>query len=109
MIITSRTSLTVPAQVKLGSVIEIRAIAQHDMETGFRYSEQGKLAPRNILRRFSCRYNNKEIFRMELHPGMGANPLVIFTALATDSGTIEVQWTGDNDYEAINQASITVT
>jgi len=106
---TSRTSLTVPAQAKLGSVIEIRAIAQHDMETGFRYSEQGKLAPRNILRSFACRYNNKEIFRMELHPGMGSNPLIIFTALATASGTIEVKWIGDNNYEATNQASITVT
>jgi len=33
---TSRTSITMPAQAKKDSVIEIRAIAQHDMETGLR-------------------------------------------------------------------------
>lgn len=106
---TSRTTLTVPAQAKKGSVIEIRAIAQHDMETGFRYSEAGKLIPRDILRTFNCRYNGAEVFRMELHPGMGANPLIIFTIRATSSGVIDVQWLGDNGYEAVNQSAITVT
>jgi sulfur-oxidizing protein SoxZ len=28
-----------PAQAKKGAIIEIRAIAQHDMESGFRYTE----------------------------------------------------------------------
>ena len=106
---TSRTSLTLPAQAKKGAIIEIRAIAQHDMETGFRYSEDGKLIPRDIIRMFTCRYNNEEVFRLELHPGMGANPLIIFTAIATDSGVIETTWVGDGGYEAINQASITVS
>ena len=55
---TSRTSITMPAQAKKDAIIEIRAIAQHDMETGFRFTEAGKLVPRDIIRTFVCRYKS---------------------------------------------------
>jgi len=106
---TSRTSITMPAQAKKDSVIEIRAIAQHDMETGFRYTEAGKLVPRDIIHFFTCRYNGVEVFKAEFHPGTGANPLIIFTTIATESGTLQFEWQGDGAYEAVNQSQITVT
>lgn len=105
---TSRTVITMPAQAKKGSLIDIRAIAQHDMETGYRYNEDGKLIPRDIIHTFTCRYNGEEIFRADLHPGTGANPLIAFTALATESGILEFKWRGDDGYEATNQASMTI-
>jgi sulfur-oxidizing protein SoxZ len=40
---------------------------------------------------------------------MGANPLIIFTTVAVESGTLEFTWVGDNGYEAVNQARITVS
>ena len=106
---TSRTQVTVPASAKKGDIIEIRAIAQHDMESGFRYTESGKLIPRDIIRAFTCRYNELEVFKADFYPGIGANPLLIFTTIATESGTLEFKWTGDDGYEAINQARITVS
>ena len=106
---TSRTVITMPAQAKQGSIIEIRAIAQHDMESGFRYSEAGKVIPRDIIRTFSCTYNNVPVFSADFYPGIGANPLMIFTTIATETATLEFKWVGDDGYEAINQAHITVT
>ncbi|AKD25022.1 sulfur oxidation protein SoxZ [Polynucleobacter duraquae] len=106
---TSRTGITAPTNAKKNSIIEIRAIAQHDMETGFRYTEDGKRIPRDIIRFFTCRYNGEEIFKADFYSGIGANPLIIFTTVAVASGTIECQWTGDNAYEAINQVKITVS
>jgi len=106
---TSRTSITMPASAKQGSIIEIRAIAQHDMESGFRYTEGGKLIPRDIIRVFTCTYNNVEIFKADFYSGIGANPLIIFTTIATETGTLEFKWVGDNGYEAVNQANITVS
>lgn len=106
---TSRTGLTVPAQAKQGSIIEIRAIAQHDMETGFRYTEDGKRIPRDIIRVFTCLYNGEEVFKADFYPGIGANPLIIFNTVALASGTIECRWSGDDGYEAINQAKIVVS
>lgn len=106
---TSRTSITMPNTAKRGSIIEIRAIAQHDMESGFRYTESGKLVPRDIIRVFTCRYNDVEVFKADFYPGIGANPLIIFTTLAVDSGTLEFKWVGDDGYEAVNHAQITVS
>jgi sulfur-oxidizing protein SoxZ len=106
---TSRTNVTAPAQAKKDSIIEIRAIAQHDMESGFRYTEDGKRIPRDILQLFTCRYNDVEVFRADFYPGVGANPLIIFTTIAVASGTIECRWVGDGGYEAVNQVKITVT
>ncbi len=106
---TSRTNITVPVQAKKDAIIEIRAIAQHDMETGFRYSEDGKRIPRDIIRLFTCLYNGEEVFRADFYPGIGANPLIIFNAIAVASGTIECRWVGDDGYEAVSQAQITVS
>jgi sulfur-oxidizing protein SoxZ len=106
---TSRTSITMPSSAKKGAIIEIRAIAQHDMESGFRYSEGGKVIPRDIIRIFTCTYNDVEVFKADFYPGIGANPLIIFTTIATETGTLEFKWSGDDSYEALNQAHITVS
>ena len=106
---SSRTSITVPSTAQKGAIIEIRAIAQHDMESGFRYTEGGKLIPRDIIRVFTCTYNNVEVFKADFYPGIGANPLIIFTTIATESGTIECRWVGDDGYESFSQARITVS
>jgi sulfur-oxidizing protein SoxZ len=106
---TSRTSITMPSTAKKDSIIEIRAIAQHDMESGFRYTEGGKQVPRDIIRTFTCTYNDVEVFKADFYPGVGANPLLIFTTVATENGTLEFKWTGDDGYEALNQAHITVS
>jgi sulfur-oxidizing protein SoxZ len=105
---TSRTQVTVPASAKKNSIIEIRAIVQHDMESGFRYTESGKLIPRDIIRVFTCTYNDVEVFKADFYPGIGANPLIIFTIAATESGTLVFKWLGDDGYAAVNQARITV-
>ena len=106
---TSRTGITMPAQAKKGTIIEIRAIAQHDMETGYRYTEDGKRIPRDIIQLFTCQYNGEEVFRAEFNPGIGANPVIIFTTVAVASGTLMFKWVGDGGYEAVNQAQITVS
>lgn len=106
---TSRTAITMPEKAKRGEIIEIRAIAQHDMETGFRYDQAGKRIPRDIIRNFTCTYGGVEVFKVEFYPGTGANPMVTFTTIATESGVIQFEWTGDDGYQALNQAQITVT
>ena len=100
--------VNVPATAKRGEVIEIKAMVRHAMETGFRRTQLGELIPRNIISRFVCTYNGAEVFRADLHPAIAANPLLTFTTVATESGTIAFQWTGDNGYSVTESASITV-
>jgi sulfur-oxidizing protein SoxZ len=101
-------NVNVPAQAKRGEIIEIRTLAGHAMETGFRRTQLGEVIPRDIIRLFVCTYNGEEIFRAELHPAIAANPLIVFTTVATESGTIEFRWSGDNGYAVTQSAQITV-
>jgi sulfur-oxidizing protein SoxZ len=104
----SRVAIQVPKSAKRGEVIEIRTIASHVMETGFRRTERGELIERDIITGFVCLYNGVEVFRAELHPAMAANPLISFSTVATESGTLEFRWTGDNGYAVTQSAPISV-
>ena len=104
----ARAVVNVPARVKRGEVVEIKSLIQHDMETGFRRTQLGVLIPRDIIRQFVCTYNGEEIFRAEFHPAISANPLLTFTTVATESGTIAFTWTGDKGFSVTESAQITV-
>ena len=104
----ARVVVNVPAEAKRGAVIEIRTLAAHPMETGFRRTQLGEVIPRDIIRSLVCIYNGVEIFRAELHPAIAANPFIAFSTLATESGTIAFTWTGDNGYSLTESAAISV-
>ena len=104
----SRVVVRMPSSATRGEVIEIRTLAGHAMETGFRRTERGVLIARDIITRFTCLYNGVEVFRADLHPAIAANPLISFTTVATESGTLEFRWTGDNGYSATQSATIKV-
>jgi sulfur-oxidizing protein SoxZ len=104
----ARAVVTLPAQAKRGEIIEIKTLAQHAMETGFRRTQTGDLIPRDIIRRFTCTYNGTEVYRVDLHPAIAANPLIVFSTVATESGTLTFQWVGDNGYSVTEIAPIRV-
>lgn len=104
----ARVVVTVPARAKRGEVIEIRTLAGHAMETGFRRTQTGELIPRDIITRFVCMYHGEEVFRAELHPAIAANPLIAFSTVAIESGTLEFRWGGDNGYAVVETARIVV-
>lgn len=104
----ARAVVNVPATVKRGEVVEIKTLVQHVMETGFRRTQLGVAVPRDIIRQFVCTYNGEEIFRAEFHPAIAANPLLTFTTVAAESGTIAFTWTGDKGFSVTESAQITV-
>ena len=104
----ARVVVNAPASAKKGEVLEIRTLVGHHMETGFRHTQEGKPIPRDIILRFACSYNGVEVFSADLHPAIAANPLIAFTTVATESGTLEFTWTGDNGFVAGHTAKISV-
>ena len=46
--------------------------------------------------------------RAELFPAVAANPFIAFSTVATESGTLSFEWTGDNGFVASESVSITV-
>ena len=105
---TASAVVNVPANPRRGEIIEIKALVRHAMETGFRRTQLCAVIPRDIIRQFVCLYNGVEIFRAELHPSIAANPLLTFTTVATESGTIEFRWTSDKGFSVVESARITV-
>jgi sulfur-oxidizing protein SoxZ len=105
----ARALINAPASAKRGEVIEIRATIGHPMETGFRPGDDGKLLPRNIIKRFTCRYNGETVFTAELFSAISANPHLAFYTVATDSGTLTLTWEGDNGFAQTQTISLTVT
>jgi sulfur-oxidizing protein SoxZ len=100
--------INVPARAKRGDVIEIKTLISHVMETGYRRNQLGARVPRDIIRLFVCTYNGTEVFRAELHPAIAANPFIVFSTVATESGTLAFQWTGDNGFSVTESATISV-
>lgn len=105
----TRALVNVPKTAKRGEVIEIRAMIQHVMETGYREGPNGITIPRNIIKRFACKYSGEEIFSAELFPAIAANPYMAFSAVATESGTLTFEWTDDKGETQSASAEITVT
>lgn len=100
--------INVPARATRGQIIEIKTLISHTMETGFRRTQLGAPIPRDIIRQFVCTYNGTEVFRAELHPAISANPFIVFSTVAVESGTLEFQWTGDNGFSVTQSAAILV-
>ncbi|ACL62400.1 thiosulfate oxidation carrier complex protein SoxZ [Methylobacterium nodulans] len=105
----ARSLINVPKTARAGSVIEIKTLISHPMETGYRPGPDGRLVPRNIVTEFVCRYEGEEIFRADLYPASSANPYLTFTTLATRSGTLTFTWSGDNGFSQTESATIEVT
>jgi sulfur-oxidizing protein SoxZ len=104
----ARALINVPARARRGEVIEIKTLISHEMETGYRRTQLGAVIPRDIIRRFVCTYNGAEVFSADLHPAISANPFIVFSTVATESGAITFQWTGDNGFSATESAPISV-
>ena len=105
----ARTLITIPTTAKRGEVIEIRTLINHAMETGYRRDADGQMLPRDLIRRFTCRYDGEIVFSAELHAAISANPYVAFHTVATQSGVLSFTWEGDNGFAQTDSRSIVVS
>lgn len=104
----ARALIHMPESAVRGEVIEIRALIGHPMETGYRPGADGRVLPRNIIRRFTCRYDGEPVFTAELHPAISANPYLAFHTVAMDSGTLQFTWEGDEGFAQTEEKTLAV-
>ncbi len=98
-----------PSSPRRGEIIEIQALIAHPMETGYRPGPDGQVLPRDLIRRFSCHYNGALVFSCELYPAVAANPYLAFALRAQDSGTLRLQWEGDNGFSQTETLALNVS
>lgn len=100
--------LSVPSTARRGDLIELKALIQHPMESGFRRGSRGELIPRDIITKFECLYNGEPVFSADFHPAVSANPILTFHTIATESGEITFRWVDQNGQSWQESARIEV-
>ena len=92
---TPTPRVLLPGGATKGEVFQVRTVISHQMETGLRHDAQGQVIPRKIINRFVCRYGGVEVFSVDLHEAVSANPFIEFYLRATESGRLEFVWEED--------------
>ncbi len=113
----ARTLITVPTTAKSGEIIEIKALVQHPMETGYRRSSDGDMLPRDLLRTFTCRFvagtgsteAGELVFAATFHAAVAANPYLSFHFRAAATGTLIFVWEGDKGFAQRETTSLIVS
>ena len=92
----AKPRVKVPNSAKAGEVITIKTLISHTMESGQRKDKDGKVIPRKIINKFTCTFNDKEVFSCDLDPAVAANPYFEFNAKVDESGTFVFTWVDDS-------------
>ena len=100
--------VNVPPESRRGEAFEVRISIRHAMETGYRTDSVGAVIPRNVIQRFTCRYNGEPVFAVRMGPGIAANPYLRFFVTARESGTLDFDWIDDAGVRGTAQAAIRV-
>lgn len=101
--------VSVPAAVKSGELVELKALIRHPMETGFRHTQNGERIPRSIITEFSCTYAGETVFSATLYPSITANPLLSFFLRAAGTAELVFRWRGDNGFDVTERLPLLVT
>ena len=100
--------VNVPETAAAGEIVEIKILISHPMETGFRTGSDGRLVPRNIILKLRATYAGVEIYRVDLHPSVAANPFFAFHLRAVDTGEVEITWTDESGAVQSEKRMLTV-
>ena len=101
--------ISAPTSAKKGDVIELKALIQHPMESGYRRDLKGEIIPLDIIEEFVCTYSGKEVFRWELQRGISANPFITFFIRAIEPGPIEFRWTDQHGVVTTETRQLNIT
>ncbi|PWS37760.1 thiosulfate oxidation carrier complex protein SoxZ [Falsiroseomonas bella] len=99
--------ITLPESAKKGEVVPVRVIVRHPMERAV--DAPGlRPVPRRILHTLRVTYAGAEVFRMEMSPGIAANPYVEFTTVAVETGPMVFEWEEDGGAVYRREAQLVV-
>lgn len=104
-----RALLNIPEEAVRGSIVQIKVLIRHPMETGFRTDRDGRLVPRDIIHDVRCSYGGREVFRADFFPAVAANPFLSFHLRAAETGDVTITWTDQDGTEFSEARTLSVT
>lgn len=100
--------LALPAEAPAGSVVSLRLLLQHPMETGYRIGEDGARIPRHILTALRVSYGGRVIAALTLRPAIAANPYFAFSFMADQTGPVTLEVEDDRGATLTETRTLTV-
>jgi sulfur-oxidizing protein SoxY len=101
--------LAVPGEARRNTIVEIKTMISHYMETGLRIDAAGKPIPRRIINRMICSRDGELIFSADLSPAIAANAYLSFSMVARESAVLNFTWHEDGGAIYRVSHSFTVT
>ncbi|MEE4301062.1 MAG: thiosulfate oxidation carrier complex protein SoxZ [Pseudomonadales bacterium] len=99
----------VPETASVGERVEVRTLARHPMETGYRIDTRGARVPRNVIERFRCSVGGETVLEAELRPAIAADPYLAFAFRARRSGEVQLEWHEDRGAVLVERRPFEVT
>jgi len=96
----------VPSNPRAGDIVEVKTLITHVMETGSRKDGSGRLVPRHIINKFYAKFNQRDVFRADFHPGISENPYLSFRLRVPASGILVLTWIEDGGRKAVLEVPV---
>jgi len=90
-----------------GGKATVRILMAHEMESGQRKDEAGRIAPAWFIQEVSVTHNGKPVLSAEWGPGVSKNPYLQFVLKDARVGdTVGVQWRDNRGETRSDQATM---
>ena len=90
-----KARVKIPKSVEAGSIIRIKTLLRHRMESGERTDKEGQIIPRDIINHLEVVFNGQLVFSVDIYPAIAANPYIAFDTRVDEAGTYTFKWTDD--------------
>ncbi|MBU0621762.1 MAG: thiosulfate oxidation carrier complex protein SoxZ [Gammaproteobacteria bacterium] len=88
-------------------VTEVRALMQHEMETGRRKDETGKLVPAWYITDFNVLHNGRTVLEGQFGTSVSKNPFLVFRFKGGKAGDkLSLSWTDNRGEKRTDEAEI---
>ena len=105
----SKPRVKAPKSANKGDIVTIKTLISHKMETGLRKDKKtGEKIPRQIINKFTAKFNGEDVFSVDIDPAISANPFFEFSMKAEESGEFEFVWADDNGDTYSKKSALTV-
>lgn len=83
----------VPKRAQNGEVVTLKAAIRHKMECGITTGANGEIINPDIIKRFTCKYNDEVVADVNLEAYVSEDPYFEFQAIcAIVPGVFEFEW-----------------
>jgi sulfur-oxidizing protein SoxZ len=91
----------------VGDKTTVKAVINHEMETGLRRGGDGKVVPAHFIQTISAQYNGKIVMSAQWGPAVSKNPFLQFTFTGGKIGDkVSVTWIDNKDDKRTDEAVI---